>query len=152
MEEQYERSKMISLKYLGIVELAVGILGMVWCFAEPALGSERQTAPPAHAVNEPAASVYLGNGCFWHTQYDFVVLEQDAGGAFGGRTYEEVTALVGYAGGSYEGPDSKVCYHGVPTTDYSKMGHAEVVSVTLGSGNATRRRQFEALATLYFEV
>ena len=40
-----------------------------------------------------------GNGCFWHTQYDTVVVEQDPTGPFSGRNMSEVTSLIGYAGG-----------------------------------------------------
>lgn len=89
-----------------------------------------------------------GNGCFWHTQYDFVVLEQHPAGPFR-RNDTEVTSLVGYAGGrlnlrlaefgipmcwrlvvlaerrllpGFQSPSGAVCYHGWPGTDYSRLG------------------------------
>ena len=49
------------------------------------------------------------------------------------RGYENITSLVGYAGGKYTSADSGyVCYHnGNVFTDYNKLGHAEAVSVEL---------------------
>jgi len=108
---------------------------------------------PRYRKNDPSRSVYFGNGCFWHTQYDMVVTEQKVGGAFGpiGRQDSNVTALVGYAGGLYQSQSGAVCYHGLPSMDYSKMGHAEAVSVELISSDPTKSRaQVAALARAYF--
>ncbi len=47
-----------------------------------------------------------GNGCFWGRQYDFVNTEQAMG-----RQANDISAVVGYAGGKAAGPDGKVCYY-----------------------------------------
>lgn len=106
--------------------------------------------PPANAVNEPGLSVYWGNGCFWHTQYDTVLVEWDAQGAFR-RNFSDITSLVGYAGGRFQAADGKVCYHGLPGTDYSRMGHSEAVEVRLDAMTGpVARAQLAALAHVYF--
>lgn len=83
------------------------------------------SAPPA----QPASSVqlYFGQGCFWHVQHELVSKEvKDLG-----RGADEVTALSGYAGGTKKA--DSVCYHTFPfaPTDYSTLGHTEVVSVSV---------------------
>jgi len=109
-------------------------------------------SPPRYHKNDPSRSVYFGNGCFWHTQYDFVVAEQEVGGAFGaqGRSDMNVTSLVGYAGGRYQSESGAVCYHGLATTDYSRMGHAEAVSIELSADPVEARAQVSKLAHTYF--
>ena len=115
-----------------LVGCAVGLFGWLRVGSDaPPLGSRRITGPPASAVNDPARTVYLGQGCFWHTQYDFVRIERDPAGPFGGRADAQVTALTGYAGGRFAGPAGAVCYHGNPSTDYSRLGHSEAVAVVL---------------------
>ena len=115
-----------------LVGCAVGLFGWLRVGSDaPPLGSRRITGPPASAVNDPARTVYLGQGCFWHTQYDFVRIERDPAGPFGGRADAQVTALTGYAGGRFAGPAGAVCYHGNPSTDYSRLGHSEAVAVML---------------------
>ena len=94
-------------------------------------GARIITQAPAWAANDPRASVYLGQGCFWHTQFDFVQIERDSGGPFARTAHADVTALVGYAGGAYEGRGGAVCYHGDPELDYSTLGHAQAVSVRI---------------------
>lgn len=81
-----------------------------------------------------------------------VVTEQEAGGAFGstGRPDANVTSLIGYAGGLYQSQSGAVCYHGLPSMDYSKMGHAEAVSIELSSDPVQSRAQVAALARAYF--
>jgi len=72
--------------------------------------------------------LYFGQGCFWHAQHDLVRLETE----LLGRSDLQLTATVGYAGAIQTGPEGQVCYHnrqGAP--DYGKMGHAEVVSVSV---------------------
>jgi peptide methionine sulfoxide reductase MsrA len=97
--------------------------------------------------NNESASVWLGNGCFWHTQYDMVTVEQ--GPAFGHRDDEHITSLVGYAGGLYTSPEGLVCYHGGPSGSlYEDLGHAEAVQVQLDRGQ--ERAQFTALLEQYF--
>lgn len=127
-----------------------GALGVIWNFAAPPLASRRIAAPPPSTLNDPARSLVLGNGCFWHTQYDAVVVEQDAAGPFN-RSDETVTALVGYAGGVYESPRRTACYGGTVYDDYAKLGHAEAVSVEIDAGGATASAQVRALLDAYFE-
>eukprot|EP00434_Breviolum_minutum_P017735 symbB.v1.2.015654.t1/scaffold1174.1/size133925/3 len=107
--------------------------------------------PPKFLRNDPSKSIYFGNGCFWHTQYDFVVVEQDPDGPFR-RNDTGVTSLVGYAGGRFESPSGAVCYHGLPHSDYSRLGHAEACSISLDeiTGNVAQA-QVAALAKMYFE-
>ncbi|CAK0834366.1 unnamed protein product [Prorocentrum cordatum] len=134
----------------GAVLLGGGLLGALWCLLSPPPFSARIDGPPEHRLNDPGRSIYLGNGCFWHTQYDVVMVEQ--GSAFGNRTDGEVTALVGYAGGLYESQSGSVCYHGLPHTDYGRLGHAEAVSVTIDAASgADASAQISALAEAYFE-
>lgn len=57
------------------------------CIGGDTQGSESATMP-----------IYFGNGCFWGRQKDFV----DAETALG-RAPEQVTAVVGYAGGKARG-------------------------------------------------
>ena len=125
-----------------------GVCGVAWCFASPPpLSQPVAHAAPAHAANDPESAIYLGNGCFWHTQYDFVVLEQQPRGAFApGRADAAVTSLVGYAGGNFKspGPAGTACYHGTPGTDYGRLGHSEAVSVAVDAANASA--QLTALA------
>jgi peptide methionine sulfoxide reductase MsrA len=97
--------------------------------------------------NNESTSVWLGNGCFWHTQYDMVTVEQ--GSAFRHRDDEHITSLVGYAGGLYTSPEGLVCYHGGPSGSlYEDLGHAEAVQVELDRGQ--ERAQFAALLEQYF--
>ena len=78
----------------------------------------------------PGTEIYFGNGCFWGRQHEFVEAERRRG-----RSDDEVTSVVGYAGGfSTKTPDGKVCYYyGAPDTVYERLGHGEVVQATLSS-------------------
>ena len=67
--------------------------------------------------------MYFGNGCFWGRQKDYVDTEQKMG-----RTPDQSTALVGYAGGR-ENSKPTCYYYNSPDTLYEKQGHAEVVQV-----------------------
>ena len=89
--------------------------------ATPALGDLAAAAP--------GAEVYFGNGCFWGRQHEFVQTERTQLG----RSDDEVSSLVGYAGGfSAKGKDGKVCYYyGAPDTVYERLGHGEVVRTVL---------------------
>lgn len=49
--------------------------------------------------------VYFGNGCFWGRQKEFVDAEKAMG-----RTSEQVSAVVGYAGGK-QGQGESMCIH-----------------------------------------
>mmetsp|Transcript_41832 Transcript_41832/g.98049 ORF Transcript_41832/g.98049 Transcript_41832/m.98049 type:complete len:387 (+) Transcript_41832:69-1229(+) len=127
-------------------------IGVLWCFMTPPLFSVLIEDAPEHHVNDPSRSVYFGQGCFWHTQYDTVVIEQDGTSPFGGRLDHEVTSLVGYAGGRYESPSGTACYHGFPATDYGRLGHSEAVSVELDNiTGPVAQAQFRALAEFFFE-
>jgi len=107
---------------------------------------EEEGAVGGVGAEERTTSVYLGNGCFWHTQYDFYeveksnVFERDDG---------DITALVGYAGGMETSTEGKVCYHnGPPGSDYHKLGYTETVQVTL---DPTKEEvQFKALLDKFF--
>ena len=78
---------------------------------------------------------------------------------FHSRGYENITSLVGYAGGKYTSADSGyVCYHnGNVFTDYNKLGHAEAVSVELsyskGADTIDEQTlgQFKLLVSHFFE-
>ena len=138
---------------VGLLLAVLGVCGVLWIFVTPPLLSQPvANSPVAHAVNDPHSSVYMGNGCFWHTQYDTVGLEQSATGSFApGRADAAVTSLVGYSGGDWKspGPGGTACYHGNPGTDYGRLGHAEAVSVVLDPPNASA--QLSELAHAYFE-
>ncbi|CAE7774005.1 unnamed protein product [Symbiodinium pilosum] len=132
--------------------VVTGFLGLLWCFIAPPPFSVEISQAPTFRRNDPALSVYLGNGCFWHTQYDTFVVESDPADAFGGRNMSEITSLIGYAGGRYQSAGGAVCYHGLPATDYSRLGHAEAVSVMLDEiTGPMARSQVSALARMYFE-
>lgn len=142
----------VCFSFLSMVPAMGGFFGIAWCFMGPPFGSPEISGPPAHHRNDPSRSVYFGNGCFWHTQYDLVVLEQEVAGVFKNRSDRDVTSLVGYAGGRYQSASGTACYHGLPWTDYSKLGHAEVVSITLDAiSGPIAQAQISALAKLYFE-
>mmetsp|Transcript_77105 Transcript_77105/g.156975 ORF Transcript_77105/g.156975 Transcript_77105/m.156975 type:complete len:352 (+) Transcript_77105:34-1089(+) len=134
-----------------LVLVPAGWIGLLWCFLLPPPFSVKIDGPPSSLRNDPAGSIYFGNGCFWHTQYDFVVVEQDPDGPFR-RNDSAVTSLIGYAGGRYESPSGAVCYHGLPHTDYSRLGHAEACSIQLDDVRGGRAQsQVAALAQTYFE-
>lgn len=77
----------------------------------------------------PAADVglYFGSGCFWHVQHELIAAERSVLG----RGDAQLTAMVGYAGGSGWGGGHHVCYHSDPANDYSDVGHTEVVYVSV---------------------
>jgi peptide methionine sulfoxide reductase MsrA len=138
---------------LGVLALAAaagGGVGLRWCLLVPPLFAVRVAGPPEGWRNDPAASVWFGQGCFWHTQYDFWLLETDPRGPFR-RSAAAATALVGYAGGAYTSAGGSVCYHGDPSTNYARLGHAEAVSVALDANASAARVQLAALASAYFE-
>uniref|UniRef100_A0A7S0MV44 Peptide-methionine (S)-S-oxide reductase n=1 Tax=Pyramimonas obovata TaxID=1411642 RepID=A0A7S0MV44_9CHLO len=90
--------------------------------------------------------VFFGNGCFWGRQKDYVDVERQTLR----RSDEEITALVGYAGGHSErgGP---VCYYsGPPARHYDRLGHAEVTQVSLVGSPEDLTQQLRAFARMYF--
>ena len=125
--------------------LVAAVLALAW-WARPQSGA--QIAPAAEDMaNNESLSVWLGNGCFWHTQYDMVTAEQAPPFS---RNFAQVTALVGYAGGLFTSEEGLVCYHGGPSGSlYEDLGHAEAVQVELDPGH--QRAQFASLLDKYFE-
>jgi len=95
--------------------------------------------------------VYLGNGCFWHTQYEFYRVERAY--PFLRKDNAALTALAGYAGSMSRSTGGLVCYHhgvgGPAGSHYHKLGHAETVQVTLDARGEVE--QFKALLTAFFE-
>ncbi|GBF95248.1 peptide methionine sulphoxide reductase [Raphidocelis subcapitata] len=103
---------------------------------------------PALADGSAEAPLYFGSGCFWGRQREFVEAEK----ALGRTSPDQISALVGYAGGAQAGPDGRVCYYySDPRTIYEKLGHAEVVSVSLTPGDeAAQAAEFRRFADTYF--
>ena len=63
-------------------------------------------APCGAARAADSVPLYFGNGCFWGRQKDYVDAERKALG----RAPEQVTAVVGYAGGKKTGaPRTSSC-------------------------------------------
>ncbi|CAE7435800.1 unnamed protein product [Symbiodinium natans] len=85
---------------------------------------------PRAALAETDVQMYVGQGCFWHVQHE--VVKQETGL---GRQPAEITALSGYAGGTEVGSQGEVCYHNMAMApDYGRMGHTEVVNVSVPEG------------------
>ncbi len=70
----------------------------------PAAGLAEEALPAISASKAIPETVYFGNGCFWGRQFDFVETEKRQLG----RKPEQVSAVVGYAGGRLAGPDGRV--------------------------------------------
>jgi len=89
------------------------------------------SSPAAAAVdknNNKDAFVYFGTGCFWHIQNEFIKAER----RLLGRKDIELTSRTGYAGGTKVDSKGRVCYHNLNFAgDYGRMGHAEVVGITI---------------------
>lgn len=125
-----------------------GALLLVWLlFRSPDIGEHY--LPPVAQINEENTSVYFGNGCFWHTQYDTYQVERAPPFS---RTLARITSLVGYAGSKHTSPTGQVCYHGGPSGSlYEDLGHAEVVQVQLDAASGpVADAQFTALLRYYF--
>ena len=122
--------------------------GMISTFVVWVTRDSGYTLPPRDPIiNMENSSVYLGNGCFWHTQYDMYTVEKVH---FQRLHPAQTTALVGYAGGLYTSEDGLVCYHGGPRgASYSENGHAEVAQVQLDSNEM--EFQFLQLLQNYFQ-
>lgn len=129
--------------------VSISLVVIVVCFL-PDGGGEREVDHVANSSSDGSRiKVWLGNGCFWHTQFDTVQIEQDRTGPFA-RSDPEVTSLVGYAGGDYTGAGGLVCYPGGPAgSQYEPLGHAEACQVELDTNRS--RTQFAALLRYYFE-
>jgi len=107
----------------------------------PALADSRISIPEGGVP-----SVYWGSGCFWGRQHDFVEAEKRMG-----RTQpEQITALVGYAGGQTP-ENGPVCYYGGPEGSlYDTLGHAEVTQTTLSTDPKEAEMMIEEFAKTYF--
>ena len=67
---------------------------------------------------------YFGNGCFWARQHGLIAFERDVLN----RSDEALTATAAYGGSSAK----SLCYENANDTRvYSRLGAAEVVSLTL---------------------
>jgi hypothetical protein len=79
-----------------VASLGVLVAVTVYCFLEitgrPTYSQFK--VPPKHPSNAQNRSVYFGNGCFWHTQYDTTMVEMDGLN----RSAAQVTSLAGYGG------------------------------------------------------
>ena len=99
----------------------------------------QQLTPPTPAAGQAQLSstidIYLGNGCFWERQWAYFGVETSATGAFK-RAAKAFSAKVGYAGGRAPSEGNAVCYHTGDARDYSTLGHAEVVRVSLDASSA----------------
>ena len=117
----------------------------------PGAGPSRVIADLASSIT-PGAEVYFGNGCFWGRQHEFVQTER----LVLGRTDDEVSSVVGYAGGvrtpQSGKEDDKVCYYyGAPGTVYERLGHGEVVRTVLSDKSPERAASdLSAFAKTYF--
>jgi len=112
----------------------------VLALAGTALAASR--ALPAKAADDELVKMYFGAGCFWHVQHEFVLKEAERLE----RRGSSFTALTGYAGGKAL-QDGKVCYHNSrDVADYGKLGHAEVVQVTIPV------REVPAFADKFIEI
>jgi hypothetical protein len=73
-------------------------------------------------------------------QKDFIDTEK----ALGRSQPADMSALVGYAGGTAAGPGGKVCYYySDPRTIYERLGHAEVVQVALSDQPGAAEQEFK---------
>ena len=83
-------------------------------------------APERDAAGGDDITVLFASCCFWGRQHDLAEFERRTLG----RADSDVTSIGGYAGSA--DPSSPVCYYnqgGVGV--YSKLGHAEAVSIRL---------------------
>lgn len=96
-------------------------------------------APCGAASASDSVPLYFGNGCFWGRQKDYV----DAERKVLGRAPDQVTAVVGYAGGTKQGaraspPEScqvtppAALFSCFPTTFSLRQGGAVRSAITTG--------------------
>lgn len=92
------------------------------------IASSAASNPSRAIAADNQEDVYFGAGCFWHVQHEFISAERN----LLGRKDNEMTSLTGYAGGMKTGSEGRVCYHNFQSVaDYGKLGHGEVVGVTI---------------------
>lgn len=114
-------------------QLLAGTLASLACLTLNPQNALADAAPSAAAADVP--TVYFGNGCFWGRQHDFYETEKALG-----RADEDLSAVVGYAGGTSAGPGDKVCYYlADPRTVYEKLVS---LSVRVCPANGTRLNEW----------
>lgn len=84
-------------------------------------------APCGAARAGDSVPLYFGNGCFWGRQKDYVDAERKALG----RAPEQVTAVVGYAGGKKTGAPPALLSHFAPFMDKRWATSQLVIDVSL---------------------
>ena len=135
-----------------VTSIVIVLLMMAVLFGAPVNTTSEVSSSgsfPARWVHSSAArgaiQIYLGNGCFWERQWAYFEVETDKAGPFG-RAPRNFTSKLGYAGGTTV--RNEVCYHTGDARDYSRLGHAEAVRVTLDADKA--HEQMSALAKDFF--
>ena len=83
--------------------LAIVLLCSSPCTAARAI-EQRSSVQQAASSSSAPMPVYFGNGCFWGRQKDYVDQERAMG-----RRPEQVSAVVGYAGGKQQGTWPLTC-------------------------------------------
>jgi peptide methionine sulfoxide reductase MsrA len=84
------------------------------------------TSPRAKEVS--GVEMYFGAGSYWYIQHEFVQAER----RILHRSDTRITSKTGYAGGTGQGSEGRVCYHNFDNiADYVKLGHAEVVGIVI---------------------
>jgi hypothetical protein len=87
--------------------LAAAVLSVLLLCAAPCTASRAlEGGAQPQASSAAPTPVYFGNGCFWGRQFDFVEQERAMG-----RAPEQVSAVVGYAGGKRQGVLAPLCMH-----------------------------------------
>ena len=141
------------LQLCAVALLATAIATVVIVVSGGGSNLQAPTSPAveatARAQSADVVNVYFGNGCFWERQWAYYNVETDASGPFA-RNRSTFTAYVGYAGGQ-DPPDggSAVCYHTGDSRDYSRLGAAEAVQVSLDAGAV--EAQVATLSRDFFE-
>jgi peptide methionine sulfoxide reductase MsrA len=118
--------------------LVTGALGLAAAFTTKNIRSSvaADTITPA-AASTDLQDVYFGVGGYWHMQHEFVMAEIEKLG----RSNKELTAYTGYAGGK---STDKEDFQGM--ADYGKLGHGEVVGMTLPANKIVE------FSVLYFSL
>ena len=112
---------------------------MRWVAPVASALSALSAAPERDAAGD--ITVFFASGCFWGRQHDLAEFERQTLG----RADSEVTAIGGYAGSADS--SSPVCYYNQGGVGiYSKLGHAEAVSIRLPPTAAT----LESAARVFF--
>lgn len=84
--------------------MTAAVLSLLASSAVAAMPALARTSMEFFQVSENASTsqapmpVYFGNGCFWGRQKDFVDAEKSMG-----RSAEQISSVVGYAGGRVQG-------------------------------------------------